>query len=76
MRQRELRLGRATHLTPDAAEVQKRKGTEEGQQRVSQSSVVLPTLTLGDSSPDQTPGRGCPRVTCGLWPKVSTHPPA
>lgn len=30
---------------PDAAEVHKRKGTEEGQQRVSQSSVVLPTLT-------------------------------
>lgn len=76
MKQRELRLGRGAHLMPDAAEVQKRKGTEEEQQRVSQSSLVFPTLTLGDNSPNQTPGRGCPRVACGLWPEVSAHPPA
>lgn len=48
----------------------------EGQQREIQSPAALPTLALRDISPDQSPGRSCPRVATGLWPEVSAQPPA
>lgn len=64
MRQREPRMGRGTPLTPGAAEVQKRKGTGEGQQRTSQSPAALHTLAFGDfPRPQSVTRQGLPWVS-------------